>query len=102
MQAAVVDAIHGSVALFSLQLLIGFGCSALGGYIAARIAKHDELLNGAIASWLCVAIGIYSLTTGHATGSIATHVGMIALTPVCYLLGAYLRLRAVRARAAKR
>ena len=54
-------ALHANAFLYVLQLLIGFGCSALGGYVAAWLAKHDELLNGPLSSFLCIAFGIYSL-----------------------------------------
>ncbi len=97
MQAAVISTIHGSATLFAVQLLIGLGCSVLGGYIAARIAKHDELLNGIVASWLCVAIGVYSLAAGKSSEPVVIGLLLIAITPACYLLGSYLRLRSVRA-----
>ena len=38
LQGAVVAAIHGAPALYAIQLAIGFGCSMLGGFIAASIA----------------------------------------------------------------
>ena len=97
MQAAVESAIHASMGLFAIQLLIGLGCSVLGGYIAARIAKHDELLNGVLASWLCLALGIYSLAAGNRSVPVILGLLLIAITPACYWLGSYLRLLSVRA-----
>jgi hypothetical protein len=97
MQAATVSAIHGSAGLYAIQLIIGLGCSVLGGYVAARIAKHDELLNGIVASWLCVAFGIYSLAAGKSSEPVVLVLLLIAVTPACYLLGSYFRLRSVRA-----
>jgi hypothetical protein len=47
--AAIVSSIHSSAGLYGLQLSIGLGCSVLGGYVAAWIAKHDELLNGVVS-----------------------------------------------------
>src|ERR1700730_16739332 len=44
--AAIASSIHSSAWLYGLQLAIGLACSALGGYVAAWIAKHNELLNG--------------------------------------------------------
>ena len=52
LQAAVVAAIRANPLLYGLQSLIGLACSVLGGYVAARVAKHDELLNGLLASFL--------------------------------------------------
>jgi len=40
--------------------------SVLGGYVSARIAKHDELLNGALSSILCVGGGTYAVISGSA------------------------------------
>ncbi|MDR3419443.1 MAG: hypothetical protein P4L83_24965 [Nevskia sp.] len=51
-QAAVIAAIHSSPALFSAQFLVGTACSVLGGYVAAYLARRNELLNGALAAWL--------------------------------------------------
>jgi hypothetical protein len=44
-QAAVMAAIRANTLLYGLQSLVGLACSVLGGYVAARVAKHDELHN---------------------------------------------------------
>jgi hypothetical protein len=90
--SAVTNAIHASPTLYGLQLLIGFGCSVLGGYVAAWIAKHDELLNGAVSSFLCIAIGIYSLARGKMSGSLTVEILLLIASPLCAFLGGYLRL----------
>ena len=59
--AAVKKALASDQVLFGLLFLLGGLCSVLGGYIAARIAKRSEVLNGALAAWLCVAIGVFGL-----------------------------------------
>jgi hypothetical protein len=100
LQAAVTAAIHGAPALYLAQLGIGFGCSALGGFIAASIAKERRLLNGTLASLLCVGVGVYSLASGQGRESVANHVVLIALTPLCYLAGAWLRVKMSGARRA--
>jgi uncharacterized membrane protein YfcA len=68
--AAVTAAIHANVPLYVAQLLVGLACSVLGGYVAAWLAKHDELLNGGLSSVLCVAGGIYVLATGKDVSAI--------------------------------
>jgi len=45
-----------------VSLIIGSTFSILGGYIAAKIAKHDELLNGALTSIFCVLLTIPSFS----------------------------------------
>ena len=100
LQGAVVAAIHGAPALYAAQLGIGFGCSMLGGFIAASIAKQGRLLNGVLASWLCVAVGVYSLLTGRGSESVPVHLALIAVTPLCYLVGAWLRFKLLGASSA--
>ena len=93
--AAVVSAIHANTGLQVIQLAIGFGCSVIGGYVAARLSKQDHIANGVLASWLCVGMGIYSLASGTDSGGLAYHLALIALTPVCYWIGAKLRIRSL-------
>jgi hypothetical protein len=95
-QAHVIDLIHASPSLFATQLVIGVGCSMLGGYVAARIAKRDELLNGFLSSYLCLAIGIYSLAVGKGSGSLLLKVTLLVLAPGFGLLGGYLRQKQKR------
>jgi hypothetical protein len=42
---------HSTIGLI-MSLIIGFGFTFLGGYIAGRIAKHYEVLNGGIVGAL--------------------------------------------------
>jgi hypothetical protein len=91
LQGAVVAAIHSAPALYAVQICIGVGCSMLGGFIAASIAKQQRLLNGVLASWLCIGFGVYSLIRGPGGESVPVHLALIAVTPLCYLLGASLR-----------
>lgn len=89
--AAIVSSIHANTWLYGSQLALGLGCSVLGGYIAARIAKHDELLNGLLSSFLCTAIGICSILSGKAAQSMLTQVLLLAAAPIFALLGGFLR-----------
>lgn len=72
-------------------LAIGLGCSVLGGYIAARVAKHDELLNGLLSSFLSIAIGIYSLVSSWRSQSVLVGILPLWAAPAFALLGGYLR-----------
>lgn len=80
-------------ALFVVQLIVGLGCSVLGGYVAASIAKEERVLNGLVASALSVALGLFSMAEGLVPLSIGVQLLLIVVTPVCYLVGASLRLR---------
>jgi len=89
-QAAVIAAIHGNALLTTLEVAIGFGCAAIGGYIAAWVARHDERLNGLLASFLSLGIGLYSLLSG---GASPLQVLLVLGSPVFALLGGILRQR---------
>jgi putative membrane protein (TIGR04086 family) len=84
---------HATPWLYGTQLLLGLACSVLGGYVAAWLAKHDELLNGGLSSLLCAAIGIYSIASGKDSHAPSVQVLMLISAPVCGFLGGYLRLR---------
>jgi hypothetical protein len=79
--------------------ILGSLCSVLGGYIAARIAKHDEVLNGALSSILCVGSGVYALLSGGASGHIWLHLVYLPLSPALGALGGFLRARQIARRA---
>ena len=93
LRSAVVTAVHGSPTLYATQLLIGFGASILGGFVAASLATENKRLNGVLASLLCVGIGIRAFVTGQDGMSPLVVAFMIALTPLCYLLGAALQAK---------
>jgi hypothetical protein len=90
-QTPIAPAIHASPLLYVLQLLIGLGGSVLGGYVAAWIARHDELLNGLLSSLLCTVIGVYSVIAGKISGSLSEHILLLIAAPFFGFLGGYLR-----------
>jgi hypothetical protein len=79
--------------LYGAQLLVGFSCSVLAGYVAAWLAKHDEVLNGTLSSFLCVAIGIYSIASGKDSHAHWVQVLILLSAPFCGFFGGYLRVR---------
>jgi hypothetical protein len=90
---AIAAVSHATPWLYGMQLLLGLACSVLGGYVAGWLAKHDELLNGVLSSWLCVAIGIYSIASGKDTHALWVQVLILISAPLCGVFGGYLRLR---------
>jgi hypothetical protein len=98
-QAAVMASIRASPLLYGLQSVIGLACSVLGGYVAARVAKHDELLNGLLASSLPVALGLYSLAANTGSGPLFLSVLLLVASPLCSGFGGHLRLVQIRGRA---
>jgi len=86
------DVLNSAAFHFAL-VLIGFACSVLGGFVSAKIAKHHELLNGALSSFLCTAIGIYLMATDKYSGPSLDQIGLLVSSPLLGLAGGYLRLR---------
>lgn len=89
--AAIASFIHSNAWLYGLQLTIGIGCSVLGGYVAAWIATHDEPLNGLLSSFLCVALGFYSLFSGKDSQSVFVQILLLVIAPAFAFLGGYVR-----------
>jgi len=95
------DEIHAAISaasrqqgmLWDVQLGIGFLCSALGGFVAARIARRNELLNGVLSSFLCISIGLFEIATSEGRHPVALQLVLLAASPLVSLLGGYLRLR---------
>lgn len=96
MQAAILAVMHANPLLFAAQIAVGVGCSILGGYLGARLAKHDELVNGTLSSWLCVGIGVYAMASGKAQDSVFMQLADFIAAPAAGLLGGYLRFKQVR------
>lgn len=91
--ATITAAIHADVPLYAGQLLVGLACSVLGGYVAAWLAKHDELLNGGLSSVLCVAGGIYVLATGKDSNPHWLQALLLVASPLLAILGGNLMRR---------
>jgi hypothetical protein len=74
--------------MIALLLCVGGACSVLGGYVSARLAEHDELLNGALSAWLCVGVGLLTMRSSISPPweRVVTDVS----APVFGLLGGYM------------
>jgi hypothetical protein len=83
--------LKASTLLFISSPILGGLCSVLGGYVAARVAKHDELLNGGLSSILCVASGVYALVSGSAGGHLWVQLMYLPLSVALGTLGGILR-----------
>jgi hypothetical protein len=92
-ESTVSAAIHGNVSLYVAQLLVGLACSMLGGYVSAWLAKHDELLNGGLSSFLCVALGIYTMASGKDSNALWVQILMLLASPVLAVIGGDLMRR---------
>lgn len=88
---SVAEILKTSTVFLAASSVLGGLCSVLGGYVSARIAKHDEVLNGALASIFCVGLGVYAVVSG--TGRLWLDVLYLPLSPGLAALGGYLRSR---------
>ena len=100
--AATTAVLNTHPGIYASQIGMGLACSILGGYISARLAKHDEILNGALSSWLCVLIGIFTITFGKDSHSFAMQALMLVASPAFALGGGYLSSIQTRNRAARK
>jgi hypothetical protein len=67
-----------------LGMAVGAGFSGLGGYVCARVAKHNEFALGAVLALLSVAFG---LVVGAGQYSLLEHLGLSALSFVAVMFG---------------
>jgi len=91
--SAIAAVSHATPWLYGAQLLVGLACSVLGGYVAAWLAKHDELLNGTLSAFLCLASGIYSIASGKDSNAHWVQVLILFGAPLSGFVGGYLRVR---------
>lgn len=75
----------------ALSFTFGALSSVLGGYVSGRLAKHDDILNGALSSILCMGFGVYAMFGGR--GGLGTQLAFIASSPVLGAVGGYLSMR---------
>jgi hypothetical protein len=79
--------------LWAVLMLISFSFSLLGGYVAALVAKHDELLNGGLSSFLCVGVTTVSILTGKSHYPVVVQWLLLVASIAFAILGGYIRLR---------
>jgi hypothetical protein len=90
----IIGVLRDHPALYAAGFVGGVLASILGGYVAARIAKRNFLLNGALSAYLCIGSGIYAMVTG-AGGTIPLwqHIVFLPLSPALGALGGYIVAR---------
>jgi hypothetical protein len=67
-------------------------CSLFGGYVAGRIAKHDELLNGALSAYLSIFFGLILLPFDKSPAAVQNLLIAIVTSIILGMLGGYLRV----------
>jgi hypothetical protein len=90
--------IHGNALYLGSQVVIGTACALAGGYITARLARHDVRLNGALSSVFSVGSGLVSIVLGHDPGQLVLQIVMLPINVVLGASGGYLYAVQVRAK----
>jgi hypothetical protein len=91
MQVALAATIPANGALHAMQILLGLIATGIGGYAAAWIAKHNQVLNGALASWTCIAVGLSTILSRENSMPLLINVGLMLASIACAAFGGYLR-----------
>jgi hypothetical protein len=84
---AVASAMQSSPTFLLAGFILGSLCSLLGGYVAARLAKSDALLNAALSSWLAVGLGVYQMFGKSPFFSPVEQVLILVSTPILAAIG---------------
>ena len=98
LQHAINLAMHANIPLHAAELMVGIACSVLGGYVAAAIAKHHEMLNGLLSAYLCTGMGIFVIAAHEDSDPLVLQLLLLIASPAAALLGGYLRSRQTRVR----
>jgi cell shape-determining protein MreD len=86
--------LHAHPLIYAAAMGVGVLASLLGGVIAALIAKHDRVLNGALSSWACLGVDAYSFATHTSTDGLLLQVLLTPVAPLAGALGGFLVARA--------
>jgi MFS family permease len=92
----VTTIVHGNPWYIAAQIVIAAGCSLVGGYIAARLTRHDARLNGALSSFLSVGLILVSIVIGHDPQQLTLQILVLPVKPVLGFAGGYLYERQMR------
>jgi hypothetical protein len=96
LSTALLHLIETTPWLHAAKLGSGLASCMLGGYVAARIAKRYDVLNGALSAWLGVALTSYDLAMRSGSAHVVATLTLMVAGVVCAACGGYLALRSRR------
>jgi len=98
MLAEMKTAFHGDSPLHVAMLVVGLASMAVGGYVAARVAKHDELRNAGLSSFPWIAYKIYIIAAGKNSMSLWLQIILLLAAPALAIAGGELMRRQLEGR----
>lgn len=90
--------IHAHPVIYVTATILGCAGSVLGGYAAALLATHDEVLNGALSSFLYIGAATYGIIRGTSTEPVWIEIAMLPLSVGLAALGGRLALTSISRR----
>lgn len=84
------------VPIMIASIAFGMAFAALGGFVAARLARRRPLAHGFAVGGVLAAGAAISLLNTTGKGAIWSQVAALVLMAPCAVLGGWLRLRQVR------
>lgn len=79
--------------LYVITMLLGSLASVIAGWIAARVARRAEGINGAASAIACVGLGVYALIRYPAATPLWEHITFFILAPILGAVGGLLSRR---------
>ena len=96
--AALTHMMQSSHGVYVTLLVLGSLASVFGGWVAGRVARRAEVLNGAASAVACVSLGVYAMIRYPQSAPLWEHIGFLVLSPVLGAIGGILeRRRSTRA-----
>lgn len=93
LRAALLHVIETTPLLHVANVSSGLASCVLGGYVAGRIARRHEVLNGTVSAWLGVTLTVYNVFARSGPIDVASNLALIAAGVACAALGGFLALR---------
>lgn len=94
--AAFTQAMKGSPGLYLTALVLGSVASVFGGWVAARVARRSEVLNGAVSAVACMGFGVYAMIRYPQSAPLWQHIAFLVLSPVLGAVGGVIERRQPR------
>jgi hypothetical protein len=94
--AALASAFTNNPRVYFAAMILGCAASVLGGWVAARVARHAALLHGALSAVACVGFGVYGMIKLPTAVPVWQHIAFFVLSPALGAFGGVVWQRRIR------